>query len=195
MRENFTTLLRLRFDERNRGLIQRFTEEKQRLNARGLLHSAETVKAMHNVVEKELKESAGAVVATAVDVFSKQDLFLSNKRLQDFCSEALLKRKDEIEALYLSQVRDIEQALQNKAMIRPYMSLGKFYSLQREEMLINLSSAYEKYRRDRGGNLAGVLKNKFLNRPIIAWATIAMAVIVLLAAFAGAIGSLWSLLS
>ena len=66
MKEEFAELLRLRFDERNRRMIERFTEEKQRLNARGLLYSSETVKALHRVLETELKESAGVVVTGGV---------------------------------------------------------------------------------------------------------------------------------
>ena len=192
MMEDFVKLLRLRFDAKNRQMIEHFTEEKQRFNARGLLNSSETVKAMHRVLETELKESAGIVVTTAIDVISKNDLLPAEKALQDLCSEALSHRKDEIEAMYLSDVRHIEQGLLNKAMLQPYMSLGDFYRLLREEMLINLSSAYAKYMRDQGGNLVGVIKNRFLNRPAIAWAAIVIAVILLIAAFTSAIGNLRS---
>lgn len=193
MREEFARLLRLRFDENNRRLIERFTEEKQRFNARGLLYSSETVKAMHKVLETEISESVGAVVATAVDVISKNDSLVAEKKLQDFCSEALSKRKNEIEALFLSDVRHVEQGLLNKAMLQPYMSLGDFYTLRREEMAIKISGAYKQCMRDRGGNLTSVLKNRFLNRPMVAWAAIVIAAILLFAAFAGAIGKLQSL--
>ena len=148
-------------------MTERFTEEKQRLNARGLLNSSETVRAMHKVLEAELKESATAVVATTMDVVRKKNLLIPGAKLQEFCDEALLRRKREIEGLYLSEVRHIEQGLQNKAMLHPYMSLRDFYGLQREEMLVNLSAAHEKYMRDRGGNLVNVIKNRFLNRPIL----------------------------
>ena len=193
MKGEFVRLLRLRFDEKNRRLIERFTEEKQRLNARGLLYSSETVKAMHKVLETELSESVGVVVATAVDVISKNDSLVAEKKLQDFCSEALSKRKDEIEGLFLSNVRHIEQGLQSNAMLQPYMSLGGFYTLQREEIVIKVSGAYKQYMQDRGGNLASVIKNRFLNLPIVAWAAIVIAVILIFAAFAGAIGKLQSL--
>lgn len=135
-------------------------------------------------------ESADAVVTTAIDVFSKNDLLLSEKALHDLCSEALSKRADEIEALYLSAVDHIERGLQNKAMLQPYMALREFYPLQREEMLINLSAGYKKHMRDQGGNLAGAIRNRFLNRPMIAWATIVIAVILLVATFVGAISVL-----
>lgn len=192
MSEEFTKLLRLRFDEKNRQMIERFSEEKHRLNARGLLISSETVKAMYRVLETELKESADIVVTTAIDVISKKYLPLAEKALQDYCSDALSQRKNEIEALYLSDVRHIEMGLQNKAMLQPYISLGNFYLLQRAEMLINLSSAYEKHMRDRGGNLTSIIKNRFLNRPTIAWASIVIAVILLIAALFDAISGLRS---
>lgn len=193
MREEFAKVLRLRFDERNRRMIERFTEEKQRFNARGIVINPGTVVAMHKVLETELKESALAVVTTAIDAIGKKNLLPSEKELQTVCLEALSKRKDEIEALYLSDVRHIEQGLSNKAMLQPYMSTGDFYLLQQEEMLINLSSAYERYMRDRGGNLTNMIKNRFHNRPLVAWAEIVMKVILLIAAVVGAIVGLRSL--
>ena len=148
---------------------------------------------MHKVLETELSESVEAVVATAVDVISKNDSLVAEKKLQDFCSEALSNRKDEIEGLFLADVRHIEQGLQSKAMLQPYMSLEDFYALQREEIVIKVSGAYKQYMQDRGGNLASVIKNRFLNLPIVAWAAIVIAVILIFAAFAGAIGKLQSL--
>lgn len=190
--EEFLRILRLRFDDKNRRMSERFTEEKQRFNARGLLYSAETVRAMHKVLITELKESADAVVTTAIDVIGKKDLLLSEKALHDFCSDALSKRAVEIEALYLSAVDHIERGLQNKTMLQPYMSLGDFYPLQCEEMFINLSIGYKKHMQEQGGNLTGAVRNRFLNRPIIAWASIVIAVILLIATFVGAISVLRS---
>lgn len=139
IREPFIKLLRLRFDDNNRQMIERFTEEKQRQNARGLLISSKTVTAMHKVLETELKNSATVIVKTAIDIINQKDLVPVKNELQDLCTEALSQRKDEIQALYLSHIRTIEQGLQNKAMLEPYMSLEDSYSLQQEEMHINLS--------------------------------------------------------
>lgn len=190
MRKESTRLLRFRFDENNRRLIERFTEEKQRFNERGLLYSSETVKAMHNVLKAELSESVEMVAVTVVDVMAKNDSLVAEKKVQEFCSEALSKRRDEIEALFLSNVHHVEQGLQNKVMLQSYMSLGDFYPLQREEMVIKVSGAYEQYMRDRGGNLTGVIKNRFLNHPMVAWAVIVGKVIIIVASFAGAIVAL-----
>lgn len=192
MREEFTKVLRLRFDERNRRMIERFTEEKQRFNARGILLSSETVVAMHKVLETELKESTLTVVTTVFDVIGKKGFLPAEKDLQTVCTVAFSERKDEIEGLYFSSVRHIEQGLQ-KTMLQPYMSLGDFYLLQQEEMLINLSSAYEKYIRDRGGNLTNMIKNRLHNHPLVAWAAIVTTVIIFIAAVVGAIVVLRSL--
>jgi len=190
MMGEFEKLLGLRFDDKNRRMIELFTQEKQKLNARGLIISSMLIEALHKVLQTELKESCAVIVTTAIDVISSKGLLPAEKALQDMCSEALSKRKGEIEALYLSNVSHIEQGLQNKAMIQPYMSLGDFYLLQREEMRINLSSAYEKYKLDRGGTLARIIGNKFLNIPVVAWGAIVIIVIVAIAGFAGAIGGL-----
>ena len=190
MKDDFGKLLRLRLDEGNRCLIQRFTEEKQRLNARGLLHSSETVKAMHGVAKKEIAASAETVVVTAIDVLRKKNILPSNKKLQNLCSAAFLKRKEEIEAIYLSEARDITRGLQNHSLLDPLMSFQDFYGLQCEEMVVSLRAAYDKYRRDRGGNFAAILRNRFLDHPVVAWAAIVVTVIVLVATFTGAIGAL-----
>ena len=193
MREEFNKVLRLRFDERNRRMIERFTEEKQQFNARGIIIGSGTIVAMHGVLETELKESAIAVVATAIDAVGKKSLPPSEKELQTVCTDALSDRKDEIEALYLSEVRHIEQGVQNKAMLQPYMSVGDFHRLQQEEMLINLSNTYEKYIRDRGGNLTSMIKNRLHNHPLFAWAAVVTTVIISIAAVVGAIAGLRSL--
>lgn len=192
MTEEFAKVLRLRFDERNRRMIERFTEEKQRFNARGPLICLGTVVAMHKVLETELKESTLAVVTTVFDVIGKKTL-PTEKDLRTVCTVAFSERKDEIEGLYLSSVSHIEQGLQNKTMLQPYMSSGDFYLLQQEEMLINLSSAYEKYIRDRGGNLTNMIKNRLHNHSLVAWAAIVTTVIIFIAAVVGAIVGLRSL--
>ena len=92
MREQFSRLLRYRLDDRNRRLIERFTKEKQRHSARGLLNSSETIKAMHSVLETELKESADVVITTAIGVISRSGLLVAEKELQALCSGALLQR-------------------------------------------------------------------------------------------------------
>ena len=176
-RKQFSKLLRYRLDERNRRLIERFTEEKQRHSARGLLNSSETVRAMHSVLEAELKTSADVVITTAMDVISRSDSLVSEKQLQVLCSNALLQRKDEIEELFLLGIRPIEEGLLNKAMLKPYMSLGTLYGLQRKELLVNLSYAYVDYTRGRGGNLMEIIKNRFLDHPVIAWTAIAIVTI------------------
>jgi hypothetical protein len=174
----FTKVLRLRFDERNRQLKERFTEVKERFNARGALYSSETMKALHKVLETELKESVHVLASTINDVTNKQDVvvILTEKKLQNMCSKALLSRKNEIEGLYASNVQQINRVLQNQTMLKPYLSLRDAYGLQVEEMRINISSLREKYVHDHG-NLLKRITNKYLNNPIVVVVMIAVAVV------------------
>ena len=141
---------------------------------------------MHSVLETELKESADVVITTAIGIISRSGLLVAEKELQALCSGALLQRKNEIEELFLLGIRPIEEGLLNKAMLKPYMSLGDFYGLQQEELLVNLSDAYVKYMRDRGSNLTEAIKNRFLNHPMIAWAAIVIGFIIFVATFVNA---------
>ena len=192
LKEQFSSLLRYRFDEKNREMRKRFLEEKQRCNARGILYSSETVKAMHKVLKTEFQESVDIVVTTEIDVISKNGLLPAEKKLQMLCSEAISQKKDEVEALYLSAVRPIEKGLLNTTLLKPYMSLRDFYDLQREEMLISLSHAYGEYKRHKGVNLADAIKNRFLNHPIVAWTTVVLTVIIVVATLVGKIDGLLS---
>ena len=189
MMEEFARLLRLRFNDKNRRIIERLTEEKQSFNSRGLLISSMTVQAMHRVLESEFTDSAHTVMETAIDVINKNELLLSEKSLRASCFEALAARKGEIESIFLSEVTQLEQGLQNKTMLAPFMSLAASENLQQEEMLIRLSVAYKAHLRNRGVNLAGVINRRFLNHPLIASAKIVGVVIVfisaVIAAYAG----------
>lgn len=171
---------------------ERFLEEKQRYNARGILYSSETVKAMHKVLETEFKESVDVVIRTALDIVGKNGLLPAEKKFQTLCLEALSQRKDEVEGQFLETIRPIEESLLNTTLLKPYMSLGDFYRLQQEEMLINLSHAYTKHKRDRGVNMAEVIKNRFLDHPIVAWPVVAITVIIVIASLIGAINLLLS---
>lgn len=190
MKADFERLLRLRFDERNRQTIERLTAVKQQLNARGLLSSSETIRQMHGVAETELKESAPVIVETVIDLLIKSNALRHEKDLRALCSDAFSKRKAEVEALYLAQAHHIQQGLANKAIIQPYVSLDQCYTLLREEITLFFSSAFDKHSRDRGGNLAHVLRNRFLNHPVIAWAAVVVATIIVVAGFLGAIRTL-----
>lgn len=178
MMEEFAKLLRLRFNEKNLRMIERLTEEKQLFNSRGSLISSRTVQAMHRVLESEFTDSAHTIVASAIDVINKNELLLSEKSLRALCLEALAARKGEIESSFLSEMTQLEQGLQNKTMLAPFMSLAASENLQQEEMLIRLSVAYKAHFRDRGGNLAGVISSRFLNHPLIASAKVVGGVVV-----------------
>lgn len=74
---------------------------------------------MHGVAEAELKESAAAIVDTAVDLLVQNNVLAREKELRALCSDALSRRKAEMEALYLTQAEHVRDGLANKAMIQP----------------------------------------------------------------------------
>lgn len=145
MKEDFTKLLSLRFKERNRSLLKNITDEKQIFNSRGLLNSSETVVAIHGVLENELKESIETIVKTIIDTFKKNQEFLSRTETEKICIEACQARVIEIEQLFSKNIEHIVSGLKNTAMIKPFLSLTSIKDLQKEEMLVILSSAYKDY--------------------------------------------------
>lgn len=138
--------IRLHFDERNRRIIEAFAGEKRRFNTRGLLNSSETIRAIHKFLESELSESTTVIVDTAIDLIKGEKSVLDVDQLRFLCEKALSERKDEIEKLFLSSIRHIEEGLQNVAMLQSFISLEDSYLLQREEMLIRLSESIKQHK-------------------------------------------------
>jgi len=167
MEKEFQRILRLRFDERNRQLIGKFTQAKQRMNARGLLNSTETIKEIYEVLKSEFIDSVTVITDTIVDVIKRKSLLVNKDLALKLCLGEFLNRKSEIESLYLSSSQSIRDGLQNTSMIEPYISLNKLSALQKEEMAVMLSRKIDKHIKDSGGNLMNIIKNRFLNMPVI----------------------------
>ena len=193
MKEEFHRILRLRLDERNRQLIGNFTKAKQRLNSRGILNSTETIREMHEVLKSEFIDSVAVITDTLMDVIKRKNLLVDKDIALKLCVVELSNRKSEIESLYLSSSRSIRDGLQNTSMMEPYMSLDKLSTLQKEEMLVMLSQKIDKHINDSGDNLMNIIKNRFLNMPLIAWGTIVVIVIIILAKFTNALSKIQAL--
>lgn len=126
-------------------MIEQCTKEVQRLKVRGLQNSSMAVTAKHKVLETKLKESVGIIIKTVMDIIRKNDLLIDQEEIQELCSEALSKRRDEIEGHYASEKDLIKLGLQNTAMLKGFLSLNESYPLQREEMIVALALEYKKY--------------------------------------------------
>jgi len=187
MEEKFNNLLQLRFEERNNHMLKALTREKQALNARGLLNSSYTIGVCYEVLKNELVESNKVIVSSAIDIVKNDNLIPNASKIKEICAKALEKRKQEIEGLFLSNIRTIAEDQKNKEMIKPYMSICSFYDLQQEEMNVMVSQECARFISEHGGSLAGLLKARLLSWKIIASAVIVIMVIVAIAQFVDAI--------
>jgi len=183
MIEEFEKFLRLKFDERNQNMIKAFTQEKQKYNARGLLNSSGTVVAMHVVAKNELIECKNVIISTAFDVIDHLKLIPKTNQIEKICVPALKNRKREIEGIFSANINHIVSGLQNTKMLEPYISLNDSIDLQLEEMRIGISTSHQLYLKEHGGNLFNLLKNRFLNRYVIASVVIVIGVIIAIASF------------
>lgn len=183
MIEEFEKFLRLKFDERNQNMIKAFTQEKQKYNARGLLNSSGTIVAMHEVAKNELIECKNVIISTVFDVINHLKLIPKTNQIEKICITALIKRKGEIEGIFSANVNHIVSGLQNTKMLEPYISLNDSIDLQLEEMRVGISTSHQLYLKEHGGNLLSLLKNRFLNRYVVAFAVIVIGAIIAIASF------------
>lgn len=183
MKEKLEKFLLLKFDERNQNLVKAFTKEKQNHNARGLLNSSGTVVAMHEVAKNELIECKNVIISTAFDVINHLKLIPDANQIEKVCIPALIRRKEEIEGIFSANVNHIVSGLQNTKMLKPYTSLNASIDLQIEEMRVGISTSHQLYLKEHGGNLFSLLKNRFLNRYVVAFAVVVIVAIIAIASF------------
>ena len=115
----FVSLIRRRFQERDRHFRGRFVEVKQEHNRRGILRSSITVVAMHAELEQEFKESATEGVKAAVDVMADRPTTLlvpRKQKVRRVCSDALSERKAVLEAIFQETSASILASLSNTGL-------------------------------------------------------------------------------
>ena len=138
------SLIRRRFQERDRHFSRCLVEVKQEHNRRGILTSSITVVAMHAELEREFKESAIQCVKAAVDVMASWPTALLVPRKQKVlrvCSDALSARKASLETIFERASASILTSLISTGMTAPYRSLSdSFVQLQFENACVELGT-------------------------------------------------------
>ena len=142
----FESLIRRRFQERDRHFRGRLVEVKQEHNRRGILMSSITVVAMHAELEREFKESATECVKAAVDVMANRPTALlvpRKQKVRRVCSDALSERKAVLEAIFQGASASILASLSNTGLTAPYRSLSEPHRVWRRLQLLRKWSHYE----------------------------------------------------
>ena len=123
----FESLIRRRFQEREKHFRGRLVEVKQEHNRRGILMSSITVVAMHAELEREFKESATECVKAVVYVMANRPTALlvpRKQKVRRVCSDALSERKAVLEATFQGASASILTSLSNTGLTAPYRSLS-----------------------------------------------------------------------
>ena len=137
----FESLIRRRFQERDRHFSARLVEVKQEYNSRGILRSSMTVTAMHAELEREFRESATECVKALVDAMENRSIALpvpGERKILRLCSDALSERKAALDATFQGASASTVASLRS-GMIEPYRSLSdSFAQLQCENACVEL---------------------------------------------------------
>ena len=138
----FESLIRRRFQERDRHFRGRLVEVKQEHSRRGILMSSITVVAMHAELEREFKESATECVKAAVDVMANRPTALlvpRKQKVRSVCSDALSERKAVLEATFQGASASILASSSNTGLTAPYRLLSdSIVQLQFENTCVEL---------------------------------------------------------
>ena len=138
----FESLIRRRFQERDKHFSARLMKVKDEYNRRGLLSSSMTVVTMHDELEREFKESAAECVKALADAMENRATVLLVPRMRKVLrlySHALSERKADLDAAFQGASASIVASLLNNAMIAPYRSLSdSFVQLQCQNACVEL---------------------------------------------------------
>lgn len=140
----FDRLARLRFQERDKQFRARLLKVKDEHNARGILMSSLTVRAMHVEVERELQESAAECVDTAMAVMKGGlDALVLPPRsvVLRVCANALSVRRLRLDSTLKGQSAPI---LPGSPLAAPFRALDdSFVELQQANAHVTLRSKYD----------------------------------------------------
>ena len=138
----FESLIRRRFQERDTYFSARLEEVKREHNRRRILTSSMTVVAMHAELKREFRNSATECVKALADAMEHRPTALlvpRKRKVQRLCSDALSKRKADLEATFQGASARIVASLSNSSITAPYRSLNdRFVQLQCENACVEL---------------------------------------------------------
>ena len=138
----FESLIRQRFQERDRHFSDRLMKVKTEHNRRNVLTSSMTVVAMHAELEREFSESATECVKTLADAMESRPtawLVPGQRKILRLCFNALSKRKADLDATFQEASGRIVASLRNSSMTAPYCALSdSFVQLQCENAYVEL---------------------------------------------------------
>ncbi len=181
-------ILRLRFAEQDKAFTDHLTSIKNKMAARGLLHSGGTVKNGHEALVNELVVSRKAIVTTVAESLAVTKPNRIDNALSDKAIEWLRQRKGFLERYYLEQMKVVVSRLQNKKMLEPYLNLSNVIELNEKELEIELAQAVENYLSSRGTTLFERIKNQFLDKPLVVIFVITIAAVTTVLGFLSLIG-------
>ncbi|GAA0838330.1 hypothetical protein GCM10009113_00040 [Marinobacter szutsaonensis] len=174
MDQELRELFDLRWKDRDRVLGQEFLRVKEEMNARGLLNSSMTIQGAHKVMTKEFESDRQLITDTIIDFVGKTQRITSISAFQDIAQAELASRKVAIENQFSSGFKNIMSGLQNPSMVAPFVNLSEVFPLAQKRLSIELGNAISAYNSSFGSNLTDQLRNRFLNRPIIAVAVLSV---------------------
>lgn len=139
----FESLIRRRFDERDRYFRDRLAEVRRKHNRRKILTSSMTVVAMHAELEREFKKSATECVNTLASAMETRPtaalLVPQMRKILCLCSHTLSERKADLDATFQEASGSIVASLRSSGITAPYRSLSdSFVQLQCENAYVEL---------------------------------------------------------
>jgi hypothetical protein len=100
----------------------------------------------------------------------------------------LANRKNELETLYIENMKAVLRTSEDKIRFAEYFSLDKVFDSQLLELSIAVSKIEQEYQNSLGKNLLERVKNEFNNRPLVVVAVITIAAVITVLTFLKIIG-------
>jgi hypothetical protein len=154
----------------------------------GVALSGNIIGGGYNLLVDELKLNVelicGGFKDSLVGTFSRN----ATNNFDVMAKSILVNRKNELETLYIENMKAVLQTSEDKIRFAEYFSLDRVFDSQLLELSIAVSKIEQEYQNSLGKNLLERVKNEFNNRPLVVVAVITIAAVSTVLTFLKIIG-------
>lgn len=190
MPDELKPLIHLRWKEKNVSFLSALEAKAELLASENRLHSGGAIKEFHNVLLNEFNESKKAIVDSAAQLLPSYGIYPERLFQSNDLDRLLNERKNELESLYEVKISKMTGATFTNRNLKEYFSLDELLDLKLAELKIEAEKELIQYKAGLGNNQFEILKNKFLNYPIVAGGFVVIGAVTAIITFINTMG--WS---
>jgi hypothetical protein len=176
-------LIDLRFLAQNKLFLTKLETLKRTQNLNGALNSGNTIALGYDELVFEFKKSSETILNSLQDVIVGRTDIDAAEEFKALALITLSHRKKELEDTYQKSMSLVISGFGDSESLKPYFNLESVFELTNIELEVSVAKLRQKYKDSLGKNYLEVIKNQFLNRPLVVIAVIIISAVTAILSF------------